>query len=57
MDVTQTIETRRKPVCMELRPLLFWIAHQMVGSASDAEERPGPGTGRMGGLVPRRLPS
>jgi hypothetical protein len=38
----------------ELRPLLFSIAYQMVGSASDAEERPGPDTGRMGGLVAHR---
>ena len=54
MDVTQTIDTKRKPVYEELRPLLFWIAYQLVGSTSDAEERPGPGTGRMGGLVPHR---
>jgi RNA polymerase sigma-70 factor (ECF subfamily) len=38
MAVTQTIDLNRKPVYEELRPLLFSIAYQMVGSASDAED-------------------
>jgi RNA polymerase sigma-70 factor (ECF subfamily) len=38
MDVTQTTDTTREPVYEELRPLLFSIAYQMVGSASDAED-------------------
>jgi RNA polymerase sigma-70 factor, ECF subfamily len=38
MDVTQTIDTTRKPVYEELRPLLFSIAYRMVASTSDAED-------------------
>jgi RNA polymerase sigma-70 factor, ECF subfamily len=38
MDVTLTIDTKKKPVYEELRPLLFSIAYRMVGSASDAED-------------------
>jgi RNA polymerase sigma-70 factor, ECF subfamily len=38
MAVTQTTETTREPVYEELRPLLFSLAYQMVGSTSDAED-------------------
>jgi RNA polymerase sigma-70 factor (TIGR02957 family) len=38
MTVTPTTDTPREPVYEELRPLLFSIAYQMVGSASDAED-------------------
>jgi RNA polymerase sigma-70 factor (TIGR02957 family) len=36
--VTGTTDTKRTTVYEELRPLLFSIAYQMVGSASDAED-------------------
>ena len=36
--MTQTIDTTRLPVYEELRPLLFSLAYQMVGSPSDAED-------------------
>jgi RNA polymerase sigma-70 factor (ECF subfamily) len=38
MAVTQTTDTKREPVYEGLRPLLFSIAYQMVGSTSDAED-------------------
>jgi RNA polymerase sigma-70 factor (TIGR02957 family) len=38
MAVTPTTDTTREPVYEELRPLLFSLAYQMVGSASDAED-------------------
>jgi hypothetical protein len=38
MAVPQTTDTKREPVYEELRPLLFSIAYQMVGSTSDAED-------------------
>jgi RNA polymerase sigma-70 factor (TIGR02957 family) len=38
MAVTLTTDTKRETVYEELRPLLFSIAYQMVGSASDAED-------------------
>jgi RNA polymerase sigma-70 factor (ECF subfamily) len=38
MTVTTTTETKRDAVYEELRPLLFSIAYQMVGSPSDAED-------------------
>jgi RNA polymerase sigma-70 factor (ECF subfamily) len=38
MAVTPTTDTTREPVYEELRPLLFSLAYQMVGSTSDAED-------------------
>jgi RNA polymerase sigma-70 factor, ECF subfamily len=38
MTVAPTTDTTRQPVYEQLRPLLFSIAYQMVGSASDAED-------------------
>jgi DNA-directed RNA polymerase specialized sigma24 family protein len=38
MAVTPMTDTKREPVYEELRPLLFSLAYQMVGSTSDAED-------------------